>query len=85
MRTTMTLDEDVAVQIRRVMRERGIGWKVAVNELLRLGLQSTRAAEPYESPTFAPGVHPGVDLTKALSLASELEDSEILRKIETGK
>jgi hypothetical protein len=80
----MTLDEDVAAQIRRVMRERGIGWKEAVNELLRLGLQSTRTPEPYESPTFASGVHPGVDLTKALRLAGELADDEVVRKVETG-
>lgn len=81
----MTLDEDVAAQIRRVMRERSIGWKEAVNDLLRLGLQSTRTSQPYESPTFASGVRPGLDLTKALRLAGELEDDEVARKVDMRK
>lgn len=81
MRATVTID-DVAVQIRRLMRERGVGFKAIVNELLRRGLRSTEAPEPYETPTFAMGVRPGIDLDKALSLAAELEDREVARKLE---
>lgn len=82
MRATVTIDDDVAVQIRRLMRERGVGFKAIVNELLRRGLRSTEAPEPYETPTFAMGVRPGIDLDKALSLAAELEDREVARKLE---
>lgn len=31
------------------------------------------------------GLRPGIDLTKALQLAAELEDAEIVRKLELGK
>lgn len=85
MRTTLTLDEDVAQQIRRMMRERGTGFKETVNELLRRGLHSGRPVEEYESPTFQSGVHEGIELDKALRLVGELEDAELVRKFEMGK
>lgn len=81
----MTLDDDLTLEIQRLMRERGAGWKDTVNELLRRGLQSTRAVEPYEPPTFRSGVRPGVDLDKATKLVGELEDAELVRKVEMGK
>ena len=37
MRTTVTLDEDVAAAIERVRRERSIGLSEAVNTLVRPG------------------------------------------------
>lgn len=85
MRTTLTIDEDVAQQIRQLMRERGTGFKETVNELLRRGLRPSAPVTPYETPTFASGVAAGVELDKALSLAGALEDAEIARKFEMGK
>jgi hypothetical protein len=85
MRTTVTLDEDVAQQIRRVMSERGAGFKETVNELLRRGLRAHEHVEAYVAPTFALGVRPGIDLDHALRLAAELEDAEFVRKHEMGK
>jgi hypothetical protein len=42
-RTTLTLDDDVAKSIRQEMRRRGISsWKAAVNYFLRLGLAEAR-------------------------------------------
>jgi len=38
MRTTLTLDDDVAVQVERLRRERGSSLKEVVNEALRRGL-----------------------------------------------
>lgn len=85
MRTTLTLDEDVAQQIRQLMRERGTGFKETVNELLRRGLRPSQPAERFQTPTFSSGVLPGMDLDKALRLAGELEDAELVRKFEMGK
>jgi hypothetical protein len=85
MRTTMTLDEDVAQQIHARMRERGSSFKATVNDLLRRGLRSRDDVEPYETPTFTSGTRPGVDLDKALSLASALDDEEAVRKLEMRK
>ena len=40
MRTTITLDPDVAEELKRLRRTSGRGWKSLVNEVLRLGLRS---------------------------------------------
>ncbi len=40
MRTTLTLDEDVAAKLRAAMRRNGKSLKATVNEFLRLGLNS---------------------------------------------
>ncbi len=86
MRTTVTLDPDVAAKLRTVMRERGVSFKDAINEAVRSGLDGPApAARRYRMPTAPLGVRPGVNLDKALTLAGELEDAEILRKLELGK
>ena len=38
MRTTVTIDDDVAAAIARLRRERGIGLSEALNELARAGM-----------------------------------------------
>jgi hypothetical protein len=42
-RTTLTLDDDVAAALERLRRARGIGFKALVNEVLREGLKQMRA------------------------------------------
>jgi Ribbon-helix-helix protein, copG family len=86
MRTTVTLDQDVAAKLREVARERGTSFKATINDAIRQGLgNGASTAQPYRMPTAPLGVRPGVNLDKALALAGELEDAEILRKLELGK
>lgn len=85
MRTTVTLDEDLAVQLKRLTREQGISFKQAVNTAIRNGLGSRRPARRYRLPTYRMGVRPGVDLDRALALDAALEDQEILRKLAIRK
>jgi len=86
MRTTVTLDPDVEAKLRAVMRERGVSFKVALNDSVRSGLGGPApAAKRYRMPTAPLGVRPGVNLDKALRLAGEMEDAEIMRKLELGK
>lgn len=86
MRTSVTLEPDVAAQLKRLMREKGLSFKDALNQALRAGLSGpTATGRPVRFPTYAMGQHPGVDLTKALRLAAELEDEEIARKLAIGK
>ena len=40
MRTTLTLDDDVAAQLRRLQERKRVGLKSLVNEALRAGLSS---------------------------------------------
>jgi hypothetical protein len=86
MRTTVTLDDDVAAAVQRLARERGLPFKQALNALLRVGLSSgTSTSKPYAVPSRALGLRPGVDLDKALRLVGELEDEETVRKLELRK
>jgi hypothetical protein len=39
MRTTLTLDDDVAAALEKLRRARGTGFKALVNEVLRVGLK----------------------------------------------
>lgn len=82
MRTTVTLDPDAEAVVRRLMRERGIGFKEAVNSAILAG--AGPPAEPFRTKTFEMG-QPLVDLTKALRLAGEMEDEEILRRLAARK
>lgn len=85
-RTTVTLDPDVEAGIRSVARERGISFKDALNTSVRLGLaSSSELARPYRGPTYSLGLRAGVDLDKALRLSGELEDAELVRKLELRK
>jgi hypothetical protein len=59
MRTTLTLDDDVAAMLARVQATRQIGLKKAVNEALRQGLrqmtQSPEPRKPYRTPSVSVG------------------------------
>jgi hypothetical protein len=85
MRTTVTLDEDVAARLRAAARDRDVSFKVALNDAVRAGLGEAGRARPYRVPVRALDVRPGIDLDKALTLAGELEDAELLRKFELRK
>lgn len=83
MRTTITLDADVAALVKRRMRERGVGFKDAVNEALRTAL-SVERGDVSRTPTYDLG-EPSVPLEKALQLAGELEDEELRRRLAIRK
>ena len=46
MRTTLTLDDDVAAKLKLEVRRSGKSFKEAVNEFLRLGLDTHRRPAP---------------------------------------
>lgn len=78
MRTTVTLDPDVESQLRREVRRRGEPFKRVLNDAIRAGLRSMKRREgAFEPLTFDMG-KPRLDLTKAGSLAAELEDEELV-------
>jgi ribbon-helix-helix CopG family protein len=86
MRTTVTLDADVAAKLKAVARARGISFKQALNQAVRAGLGGQRqSGRRFAQSTQPMGLRPGVDLDKALDLAAALEDEEIARKLEVRK
>lgn len=84
MRTTITLDSDTEALIRKRMRERGVSFKQAVNDAIREsgGKGSTRTA--FRTRSTRMGL-PSVNLDRALALAAELEDEELVRKLRVRK
>jgi len=46
MRTTLTLDDDVAAKLVERSRKSGLSFKAVVNEVLRAGLNAKRAMHP---------------------------------------
>ncbi len=89
MRTTLTLDDQLAKELKEVAHRAGKPFKQVVNETLRNGLCPKHArmvAKPYRLATISlGGVRAGVNLDKALSLADAIEDEEIARKLELRK
>jgi hypothetical protein len=89
MRTTITLEDRIAKALKALAHRSGKPFKQVLNETLAAGLaarETPRHARPYRvKPASLGGVVPGVDLTKALRLASSLEDDEIARKLELRK
>lgn len=81
MRTTVTLDPDTDAIVRRLMRERGLTFKAAVNAAIRAGeIGRTTGRSTYRTPTFDMGA-PAVPIDKALRLAAELEDEVLIRRL----
>jgi hypothetical protein len=76
MRTTLTIDEDLAAQIEDLRRRDGQSLKQVVNSLLREGLRNRQQpprAKRYRSPTHALRMRPGYDPAKLNQLVDELE------------
>ena len=84
MRTTLTLDDDVARELRRLERTTRRRFKELVNELIRKGLAS--GERPAGSPkryTITPrkgGFKPGVDTLRLNQLADEMDVEQFVRQ-----
>ena len=88
MRTTLTLDDQVAKELKEVAHRAGKPFKDVVNETLRIGLSAKHSRLPkgYRLATVSlGGVRAGVNLDKALRVADAIEDKEIARKLELRK
>lgn len=79
MRTTVTLDPDCEQIVRRLMRERGLTFKEAINQAIRTGSASPSALA-FRTQTADLG-ESAVNLDRALQLAGDLEDDELVRKM----
>ncbi len=84
MRTTVTLEEDVAVRLREAARLRGISFKAVINEAIRAGLAEPPDARPFRVEARPLGLRAGIDLTKANTLAAQLEDDELIDRMKRG-
>ncbi len=89
MRTTLTLENRLAEQLKAIAHADGKSFKQVVNETLRAGLRSNGGPArraPYKlKPVNLGEPRPGYNLDKALSLAAELENAEIADKLALRK
>lgn len=69
MRTTVTLDRDVAQAVQRLRRERGLGLSEAVNQLIRSGLRAKAPRAPFRQRVHGLGLRIDVrNVAEALEL-----------------
>lgn len=83
MRTTLTLDDDLAGLLKDRASEQGISFKEMVNRTIRAGLGRDvlkPSAPVSKTVPHSYGFRPGIDLDKLNQLADELEAEEFAEK-----
>ena len=83
MRTTLTLDPDVAQKLQARVVEGQESLKTVVNRALRVGLaaqENLSSPEPFAVEPHPCGFRSGIDMDKMNQLVDELEAEEFLRK-----
>jgi hypothetical protein len=77
MRTTVTLDPDVERLLKNEAHARGQSFKIALNEAVRKAFQaaptSTRKRKPFIVKASDMGLMPGIDYSRAIQLAEDME------------
>jgi hypothetical protein len=72
MRTTLTIDDDVAVRLERERRKRRVSLKAIVNDVLRTGLDALGQSLPHRRPFRTKGFDLGPSLVGSLDNVEEL-------------
>ncbi|MCP4370132.1 MAG: DUF2191 domain-containing protein [Deltaproteobacteria bacterium] len=88
MRTTLTIDDDLAQELRERAHKTRSPFKKVVNQALKAGLKQIdhpRPIKPYKCKSFSLGYPPSANLDHALNLADRLESEEITRKLSLRK
>lgn len=80
MRTTLTLDDDVARLVAEATHREKRSTKAVVNDALRRAL-GPRDSRPYSAPVFEADLLPGVDVARLNQLADELADEASIEKL----
>jgi len=76
MRTTLTLDKDVAQRAKKLVASLGKPFKQVVNEALRIGLEHMQRppkVAPYRYKPHNMGVRPGINLDNIQELIEQIE------------
>ena len=84
MRTTLTIDDDVATALKALARNSGKPFEAVVDEVMRRGLMTGEKPVPYREPFRVESVRcgflPGIDPMKLNRLADDLEVDEFLER-----
>ena len=85
MRTTVRIDADLLAELKERARTAGTSVTELLNRVLRAGLESMKPRPRRVRIRPVDMGVPKVDLDRALHLAAELENEEILRKLAQRK
>lgn len=82
MRTTLTLEADLAKKLKELAHRRGQSFKQTLNEVVRRGLASktSRDASPYTVTPHRGGFRPGIDPGKLNQLVDQLDVEQFIAK-----
>jgi len=84
-RTTLTLDTDVAIQLRRLQKQRDVSFKELVNDTLRNGLRNGAAPAKKRKPFRTKAVDLGPPLFSSpeelKALINEMDEEYDRRKL----
>lgn len=84
MRTTLTLDEDVARLVKDAMHRDRQPMKTVINDAIRRGLaEITFVAPPFEVEVHDAALMPGIDPSRLNQLADELADDDAVARLRT--
>jgi hypothetical protein len=78
-RTTLTLDEDIAAKLKAESRKTGRSFRDTVNTCLRVGLtlrKQSDTARPFRVKARDMGLRPGINIDKVSALLDDLEGYE---------
>jgi len=84
MRTTLTLEPDVARRLNARMRTEGLTLKDVVNRALRAGLTAENRKQARKRFVVKPhhgGLMPGIDIDKINQVLDEMEVEELARRL----
>lgn len=88
MRTTLTLDPDVARLLKEEAHRQRKPFKQVVNEAIRRGLASgpaPKSTRPFRVRPHKTTLRPGVDPAGLNRLVDELEDEAVVDKFRAGR
>jgi hypothetical protein len=83
MRTTVTLEPDLAKKVRQLAHQRGVSFKQALNEVIRRGLAPTARQDARKRFTVRPHdseFRAGIDPGKLNQLVDQLEVEDFIAK-----
>jgi predicted DNA-binding ribbon-helix-helix protein len=85
MRTTLTLDDDIAAKLKEIARRRKMPFKEVVNTVLRRGLVAPEPrrsrSQRFRVEVFNSPFRAGIDPLRLNQLADELEVEEAAARI----
>ncbi|MBI4953716.1 MAG: ribbon-helix-helix protein, CopG family [Myxococcales bacterium] len=88
MRTTLTLDDDVAERLQALAARSKASFKATVNEVIRRGLtaqeRASRPSKPFRLEPFRSAFRIGVDPVRLNQINDDLEAEHALERAAAG-